>query len=87
LQEVADALVAYDRNGAEAEANRRLVAVTSESLRLAMLRFRSGVISYLEVLDAQRQLFSAQLNLNTAELNQRLAAVQLYRALGGGWSQ
>jgi outer membrane protein, multidrug efflux system len=87
LQEVSDALIAYDRNRAEAQENQRLVAVTSESLRLAMLRFRSGVISYLEVLDAQRQLFSAQLNLNTAELNQRLAAVQLYRALGGGWSQ
>jgi outer membrane protein, multidrug efflux system len=87
LQEVSDALVAYDRNRAEAQENQRLVAVTSESLRLATLRFRSGVISYLEVLDAQRQLFSAQLNLNTAELNRRLAAVQLYRALGGGWSQ
>ena len=86
LQEVSDALVAYDRNRVEAEANRGLVAVTSESLRLAMLRFKSGVISYLEVLDAQRQLFSAQLNLNAAELNQRLAAVQLYKALGGGWS-
>jgi multidrug efflux system outer membrane protein len=38
------------------------------------------------VLDAQRQLFSAQLDLNASEVNQRLAAVQLYRAPGGGWN-
>jgi multidrug efflux system outer membrane protein len=62
------------------------VAVAQEYLKLADLRFRAGVISYLEVLDAQRQLFSAQLDLNASEVNQRLAAVQLYRALGGGWS-
>lgn len=86
LQEVSDALVAYDRDGAEAGNNRNRVAVGREYLRLADLRFRSGVISYLEVLDAQRQLFSAQLDLNTSEVNQRLAAVQLYKALGGGWN-
>jgi multidrug efflux system outer membrane protein len=86
LQEVSDALVAYDRNGAQAQGNRERVAVSAEYLRLANLRFRSGVISYLEVLDAQRQLLSAQLDLNASEVNQRLAAVQLYKALGGGWN-
>jgi multidrug efflux system outer membrane protein len=85
LQEVSDALVAYDRDGAEARGNRDRVAVSAEYLRLAQLRFRSGVISYLEVLDAQRQLLAAQLDLNTSEVNHRLAAVQLYKALGGGW--
>lgn len=87
LQEVADALVAYDRDRVEADINRRRVTVTTDVLHLANLRFRSGVISFLEVLDAQRQLLSAQLDLNAAELNQRLSAVQLYRALGGGWSR
>ncbi|HEV7800973.1 MAG TPA: TolC family protein, partial [Burkholderiales bacterium] len=86
LQEVSDALVAYDRGRAEAEGNQQRVAATAESLRLADLRFRSGVISYIEVLDAQRQLLSAQLDLNASQINQRLAAVQLYRALGGGWN-
>ena len=86
LQEVSDGLVAYDRDGAEVRGNRDRVAVAAEYLRLANLRFRAGVISYLEVLDAQRQLFSAQLDLNASELNQRLAAVQLYKALGGGWN-
>jgi multidrug efflux system outer membrane protein len=86
LREISDALVAYDRDRAEAEGHRARVKVASEYLRLADLRFRSGVISYLEVLDAQRQLFAAQLDLNGAELNQRIDAIQLYRALGGGWS-
>jgi multidrug efflux system outer membrane protein len=86
LREISDTLVAYDRDRAEADGNRARVAVAAEYLRLADLRFRSGVISYLEVLDAQRQLLAAQLDLNASELNQRLDAVQLYRALGGGWS-
>lgn len=85
LQEVSDALVALDRDRREAEVNRRRVEVTRDALHLAELRFRAGVVSYLEVLDAQRQLFAAQLDLNAAQLNQRLSAVQLYRALGGGW--
>jgi multidrug efflux system outer membrane protein len=86
LRGISDALVAYDRDRAEAEGNRARVNVAGEYPRLADLRFRSGVISYLEVLDAQRQLFAAQLDLNAAELNQRVDAIQLYRALGGGRS-
>jgi multidrug efflux system outer membrane protein len=85
LKEVSDALAAYDRNAEEARGNRDRASVAAEYLKLADLRFRAGVISYLEVLDAQRQLLSAQLDLNTSEVNQRLAAVQLYKALGGGW--
>jgi outer membrane protein, multidrug efflux system len=87
LQEVSDALIAYDRDAAEVKGNRDRVAVAQEYLRLANERFRAGVISYLEVLDAQRQLLSAQLDLNASELNQRLAMVQLYKALGGGWTE
>jgi multidrug efflux system outer membrane protein len=86
LQEVSDALIAYDRDAAEVKGNRDRVAVAEEYLRLSNERFRAGVISYLEVLDAQRQLFSAQLDLNAGELSQRLDVVQLYKALGGGWT-
>jgi multidrug efflux system outer membrane protein len=85
LQEVSDSLVALDRDTAESEGNRRRAAVTAEALRLAQLRFRSGVASYIDVLDAQRQLLAAELDLTASEFNQRSAAVQLYRALGGGW--
>ncbi|WP_019143211.1 efflux transporter outer membrane subunit [Noviherbaspirillum massiliense] len=86
LQEVSDALVAFDRDRVAAEGNRNRVEVSAEALRLAQLRFRSGVISFLEVLDTQRQLLAAELDLNASELNQRLSAVQLYKALGGGWN-
>jgi outer membrane protein, multidrug efflux system len=86
LQQVADDLVAYDRYGVETETNRKLVESARESLRLVQLRFRSGVDAYIDVLDAQRTLLSAELNLNTSETNQRVSVVQLYQALGGGWT-
>jgi multidrug efflux system outer membrane protein len=54
-------------------------------LQLAELRYRTGIASYLEVLDAQRSLFTAELALSQAQLDQLSAAVQLYRALGGSW--
>jgi multidrug efflux system outer membrane protein len=55
-------------------------------MRLVQLRFRSGVDAYIDVLDAQRTLLSAELNLNTSETNQRVSVIQLYQALGGGWT-
>jgi len=56
------------------------------ALGLAQLRYQAGLASYLDVLDAQRSLFSAQLALSQAQLQQLTAAVQLYKALGGGWA-
>jgi multidrug efflux system outer membrane protein len=53
---------------------------------MAEQRYRSGVSSYLEVLDAQRQLFSAQLSLVQTQRQYLVATVNLYRALGGGWT-
>ena len=55
-------------------------------LRLQRMRYRAGVVSFLEVLDAERQLFLAEIELARAHLNQLEAYVELYRALGGGWS-
>lgn len=52
---------------------------------IAQSRYRSGVSTYLEVLDAQRQLFTAQLALVQDERQYLVATVDLYRALGGGW--
>jgi multidrug efflux system outer membrane protein len=51
------------------------------------MRYRGGVTSYLEVLTNETTFFSAELNLVTARLNERLTLVQLYNALGGGWEQ
>ena len=49
------------------------------------LRYRTGIANYLEVLEAQRELFEAELALSQAQLQQLSAAVELYRALGGSW--
>jgi len=87
LREVSNALVSVDKvrevilqNGIRTEASR-------EVLRLQRMRYRAGVVSYLEVLDAERQLFSAEIDDARAKLDQLRAYVELYRALGGGWSE
>jgi multidrug efflux system outer membrane protein len=51
------------------------------------MRYRGGVVSYLEVLDAERQFFDAEIELARAKFDQLRAYVELYRALGGGWSE
>jgi len=85
LREVEDALVglrtAQDRSGAQ----ERQVIALRRALELADMRYRNGVSSYLDVLDAQRGLFGAELGLTQAERDQLVAAVQLYRAVGAGW--
>ena len=55
--------------------------------QLAELRYRTGIASYVEVLQSQRDLFAAELALSQAQLRQLTAAVELYRALGGSWRQ
>jgi multidrug efflux system outer membrane protein len=57
-----------------------------EAVRLAQMRYDQGFSSYYEVLEAQQQLFPAQLALTETDLDQRLVIIQLYRALGGGWN-
>ena len=56
-----------------------------ESVRLSTLRYRGGLDSYLQVLDAERNLFIGQLDLAQLRLLELQSVVQLYRALGGGW--
>ena len=86
LREVADALSQYRHSADEIAAQRRREFASREGLRLAEKRYRAGVVSYLEVLDAQRQLYSAETDRAQSELTRRTATVQLYLALGGGWS-
>jgi multidrug efflux system outer membrane protein len=54
-------------------------------VRLANLRYVSGLSAYFEVLEAQQQLFPAELSLAATRRDQLVAIVDLYRALGGGW--
>lgn len=58
-----------------------------ESLRLAELRYRSGVVSFIEVLDAQRQPFAAETEQVNSLFERRLALSKIYLALGGGWDE
>ena len=85
LREVSDALV--DRTKlVEAERQRaRAVRAFSEAVRLANVRYQSGLSAYFEVLDAQQQLFPAEISLVQTHRDQLLAVVNLYKALGGGW--
>lgn len=85
FREVADALVEYRKQQAFRRQQEALTRTWRDALRLANERYEGGVTSFLEVLDTERQLFAAELTLAQAQLAERLAIVQLYRALGGGW--
>jgi len=58
-----------------------------ESVRLSNMRYQGGTTTYLEVLDGQRSLYSAELSLAQARGSEYQSLVQLYRALGGGWQE
>jgi multidrug efflux system outer membrane protein len=84
---VSDALIAYRRNREFRDQQQLLTRSAGDALRLTTVRYQGGASSYLEVLDADTRLFAAQLVLAQAQLNELLAIVQIYRALGGGWEQ
>ena len=56
-----------------------------ETVNTSLERYRGGIATYLEVLDAQRSLFNAELTLAQDRGNEYQSLVQLYKALGGGW--
>ena len=85
LREVSDALVAYRRGREFREQQELLDRSADDARRLAELRYQGGATSYLEVLDSDTRLFSAELGVAQAQLNELLALVQIYRSLGGGW--
>lgn len=86
LADVSNALTARQKVALQREQLERQVNALTESVRVAKIRYLGGLVTYLEVLNAQQQLFPAELALAQAQLDERLAVVALYRALGGGWS-
>ena len=86
FREVEDALVAVETYRLEREARLRQVAAASDALEVAEARYEGGLTSYMEVLDLQRSLFGSQLKATEALQLHHSSVVQLYRALGGGWS-
>ena len=87
FREASDSLVAYRKNQDFREQQALLTEAAQDTTRLSDVRYRGGVSSYLEVLDSETRYFDAQLSLAQAQLTERLALVQLYNALGGGWQQ
>lgn len=87
LAEVASSLTDYQEAGELLAVQERRVVSARESLRLAEQRYRAGVISFIEVLDAQRQLFAAETEQVNSVFERRLALIRTYLALGGGWEE
>ncbi len=81
FREVSDALIGYRKTADQ----RALVKPLRETDRLSNLRYQGGLDSYLQVLDAERNLFQGELLLAPLGREELLSVVQLYRALGGGW--
>ena len=86
FREVADALAGRATLGEQLAALEAQATANRESYRLADLRYRNGIASYLYLLDAQRALFASEQALTQTRLLERLNQVELYKALGGGWS-
>lgn len=84
--DVENALVAASRIAQQETLQREVQAQAREALRLAEIRYREGADDSLTVLDAQRTLFNAQDQLAQIRQNRLEAAVDLYKALGGGWN-
>jgi multidrug efflux system outer membrane protein len=86
FREVSDALVGYQKIREFRAQQELLLASAQDGRRLADIRYQGGATSYLEVLDADTRLFAAELGLAQAQLGELAALVEIYRALGGGWS-
>jgi len=83
--EVSDALIAHQRVRESREKQEALVFALQDRLGLAYARYRGGVDTQLNALDADRDLFQSELDLAQIRLQELLSVVQLYKALGGGW--
>jgi multidrug efflux system outer membrane protein len=85
FREVSDALIGHQKVREVRAQQEQLVATLQDRSRLSYLRYRGGVDTLLNALDADRDLFEAELILARTRRDELIALVQLYRALGGGW--
>jgi outer membrane protein, multidrug efflux system len=87
LEQVSNSVVATQKDREFREQQELLTQAAHQTDQLSEVLYKNGGASYLQVLTSETNYFSAQLNLVQAQLNERLALVQLYQALGGGWQQ
>jgi multidrug efflux system outer membrane protein len=85
--DVSDALIDYEKLHQVRMRQQDTVSDLEETVRISTLRYKGGTTAYLEVLDGQRSLYSAELTLASARGDEYRSLVQLYKALGGGWQQ
>src|SRR5579864_377009 len=85
--DVSDALIGYEKLHQVRLRQQDTVSDLEDTVGTSLIRYRGGITTYLEVLDGQRSLYSAELTLAQARGNEYQSLVQLYRALGGGWQQ
>jgi outer membrane protein, multidrug efflux system len=83
--DVSDALIAYEKYHQVRVRQEESVKDLQDSVNLSLSRYRGGITTYLEVLDGQRSLYSAELTLAQARGGEYQSLVQLYKSLGGGW--
>ncbi|GKS64163.1 RND transporter [Nitrospira sp.] len=86
FREVEDALIAVQTARTQRESQQQQVAALQSALKLAELRYKGGLANYLDVLVARRSLFESELALTSTRRLLLASVVQLYKALGGGWS-
>lgn len=86
FKEADDAVVTYRNVRRTAQLKVELRDAARKYVELANLQYRGGSINYLDVLDAQRRYFDAQIGVSNAVRDEHLALVELYKALGGGWA-
>ena len=86
FREVSDALVASQKLSAVEAQQKTEVAALTDSVTIARRRYLGGLASYYEVLEAQQLLYPSEISLSETSRDRRLAIVDLYRALGGGWN-
>lgn len=87
FREVEDSLVGFRQAGLRRSSEGQRVTAERKVVELAELRYRGGVAAYLEVLDAQRSLFNAELDETSSLRDEVVGLIQIYKALGGGWPQ
>jgi multidrug efflux system outer membrane protein len=87
FQDVADALVAYQKFGEQEREQSSQVDALRRARAIALARYRIGYASYFDVIQADRDLFAAELALAQSYANNLSALVHLYSALGGGWQE
>jgi multidrug efflux system outer membrane protein len=87
FRDVSDALAAYQKGQEFRAQEDLLVQSAQDAAQLSGMRYKAGATNYLEVLTNETNYFSAQLGLAQARLNELLALVQIFKALGGGWQQ